>query len=303
MALWPSDSATDHATTIATYAGRETECADPARRRDAINVTRHCATRPDGTTIACSTAAGGTGAGNTITVNVKRAVHVLHAVHQRVLRQQPPDRRVVRPRRCWATPHRRSGPAAATCPPPVPSFTVAVTSGLRRPCDASASMPNSGTCKISGYNWDHGVTVPIRVPDSVGTASRRLLRLSRRGHVRRHARSDATRADRPPLSRNVTVGPSRRRHRAAPTRRRTPTPTHHQSVNGHDWSPTKRQTNSPTILSGLSDQPDRHVELQSTNGTRMMTAQAQNHGSRQSGATAATVNVEGTNRRDSDRSP
>ena len=135
--------------TITSRAQQETN-AQAQRGESAITVTTSCAD-PAGTTIACSAATGGAGAGNRITVNVNEAFNFLtpmvggffggsvqmNAAATSVVTDYAPS----------------SGTPPGPCALPSADFTVIVTSGLSVFADPSASTPDSGICAISGYNW------------------------------------------------------------------------------------------------------------------------------------------------------
>ena len=138
---------------ITTRAGQETN-AQAQRGENAIVVTASCVDSA-GTSIACSAATGGPGAGNRITVNVDEPFTFLtpliggffggdlqmSASATSVVTDYAPSSGGVPP-----------GP----CPLPVASFTVVITSGLSVLADPSSSTPGSGVCSISGYNWTWG---------------------------------------------------------------------------------------------------------------------------------------------------
>ena len=127
-------------------------------------VTTSCADA-NGSTIACTLATGGGGAGNTLTVTVRVPftfvtplisgffggdLDVTNSATAVVLGYVP-----------------GSGASQPPgCSMPSASFTLIVTSGLTVFANPSASTPNSGVCNISGYNWDWGDT-----QTSVGTAT------------------------------------------------------------------------------------------------------------------------------------
>ncbi len=138
--------------------------AQAQRGESTVVVTSTCAAA-DGTTLACSAAAGGAGPGNRITVNVHRPFSFLTplvngffgggfgmdgSATASVLGYVPS--------------------ASATQPPgcsvPAASFTLIVQSGRTVFANPSGSTPDSGICNISGYNWDWGDS-----ETSVGTAT------------------------------------------------------------------------------------------------------------------------------------
>lgn len=117
-------------------------------------VTTACADQLGGS-IACSAATGGAGPGNTITVGVRvpftfltplmngffgGSLNIDAAATATVLGYVP-GAGSTQPPGC-------SGPSA--------TFTVIVTSGRSVFTNPAGSLPNSGICNISGYNWDWG---------------------------------------------------------------------------------------------------------------------------------------------------
>jgi Flp pilus assembly protein TadG len=108
-----------------------------------------------GATIACANAGGGAGPGNTITVTATESFSFLTPLINQVLGGSfsigtsasavvqvfPPS-------------------SAATAPPgcAAPTAAIIAVSGkdLLINVDGSASQPDSGLCRISGYNWDFG---------------------------------------------------------------------------------------------------------------------------------------------------
>ncbi len=117
-------------------------------------VTTSCADQL-GTTIACTVAAGGAGPGNRITVLVHRPFSFLTPLMNAFfgggfgmdgsatasVLGYVPSASATQPPGC-------SSPSAA--------FTVLAQSGRTIFANPSGSIPNSGICQISGYNWDWG---------------------------------------------------------------------------------------------------------------------------------------------------
>jgi Flp pilus assembly protein TadG len=134
------------------------------RGESTITVSATCANAL-GTTILCSSASGGTGPGNTITVNVRAPFTFLTPIIGTVfggnLQLNASATSAVRG---YAAGPGSSNPG--TCSAPLAQFTAIVTSGRDIFADPSASTPNSGVCNISGYNWTWGDG-----SDDVGTAS------------------------------------------------------------------------------------------------------------------------------------
>jgi Flp pilus assembly protein TadG len=145
-------SPTDVAT-ITSRAQQETN-AQKQSGESAINVTTACVDQA-GTTIACSLATGGPGAGNRITVSVNEDFTFLtpmvggffggglemDASATSVVTDYAPS---------------SGGTPPGPCSLPVASFTVVVTSGLSVIANPSSSTPDSGICSISGFNWTWG---------------------------------------------------------------------------------------------------------------------------------------------------
>jgi PKD repeat protein len=144
----PTDTAT-----ITTRAEQETN-AQAQRGENAITVTTSCAD-PAGTTIACSAATGGPGAGNRITVFVDESFTFLTPLIGGFFGG---DLQMTASATSVVTDYAPSsgGVPPGPCPLPVASFTVVITSGLSVLTDPTASTPNSGVCNISGYNWTWG---------------------------------------------------------------------------------------------------------------------------------------------------
>ncbi len=148
--------------------------AQPQRGAGAISDPVVTCKDPAGATIACSSASGGTGAGNTVTVSVTEPFTFLTPFIQTgfpplwggfgndfklgssatavVLGYAPPT--IVTP--------------PGTCTPATASFTVAVNV-LTITTNPQASTPNSGEFNISGYNWDWGDGSEIEVGTATST--------------------------------------------------------------------------------------------------------------------------------------
>jgi PKD repeat protein len=121
---------------------------------------------PAGAAIACPSAVGGAGPGNTITVEVEEKftfiTPLVNNFFNNDLRMKSSATAVVRGYAAST-----GAPPPGSCSLPVPSFTVVITSGLSVTVDPQASTPNSGVCNISGYNWDWG----DGQEESVGTST------------------------------------------------------------------------------------------------------------------------------------
>jgi PKD repeat protein len=128
--------------------------AQAQRGEGALTVTTSCANSVGGP-IVCSAATGGAGPGNTITVTVHLPFTFLtplmndffggslgvDAAATATVLGYVPGAGATQPPGC-------SGPSA--------TFTVLVTSGRTVLVNPAGSLPNSGVCNISGYNWDWG---------------------------------------------------------------------------------------------------------------------------------------------------
>lgn len=123
------------------------------RGESALVISSSCANGVGGT-ISCSTASGGTGAGNTITVRVGEAFTFLTPLIGGFFGSFEIGAASTATVLGYASD--ASGPPPGGCSPPTASFSVAVVSGTSIFADPSASSPNSGVCNISGYNWDWG---------------------------------------------------------------------------------------------------------------------------------------------------
>lgn len=117
----------------------------------APTVTCHDTT---GTVMSCATAAGGTGAGNTVTVSASEPFTFLtpfiNGFFSNSFRMSASATSAV-----LEYGGQIGGTPPGGCSAPVASFSV-VVSGNTVTTDPSASTPNSGVCNISGYNWDWG---------------------------------------------------------------------------------------------------------------------------------------------------
>jgi len=138
---------------ISAKAGGEKN-AQAQRGEGTPNLTIACAT-PAGTTIPCSSASGGGGAGNTLTVTVSEPFTFLTPLVNNAfggsLQMTASATSTVLG---YAAGTGGSNPGS--CSAPVASFTWSITSGRTIFANPGASTPNSGVCNISGYNWDWG---------------------------------------------------------------------------------------------------------------------------------------------------
>ena len=117
-----------------------------------------------GATIPCSTATGGAGPGNMVTVAVsERFTFLTPFVNNFFSNNLTMRSSATATVLGYAASGGGTNPGA--CGAPVPSFTVVVVSGLTVHVDPTASTPKVAPCAISGYNWTWGDTL-----DGVGTA-------------------------------------------------------------------------------------------------------------------------------------
>jgi PKD repeat protein len=139
--------------TITSRAEQETN-AQAQAGEDAIAVSTSC-TDQAGTSIACSLASGGAGAGNRVTVNVTEAFTFLTPMIGGFFGG---DLQMDASATSVVTDYAPSsgGSPPGPCSLPLASFTVVVTSGLSVLADPSGSTPDSGVCSISGFNWTWG---------------------------------------------------------------------------------------------------------------------------------------------------
>jgi PKD repeat protein len=121
---------------------------------NAIVVTSSCHTAA-GALLDCSLAQGGTGAGNTVTVNVnQRFIFLTPLISQIVGSSLQLNASATAAVLGYAGGGGGSNPG--TCSLPTASFVWTITSGRTVFFNPAASTPNSGVCNISGYNWTWG---------------------------------------------------------------------------------------------------------------------------------------------------
>jgi len=134
------------------------------RGEGAVTVTASCANTV-GASIACAAATGGAGPGNTVTVNVHQPFTFLTPLMNDFFGGS-----LGMDVSATATVLGYVPGAGATQPPgcsaPSASFSLIVTSGRTVFANPAGSLPNSGVCNISGYNWTWGDG-----ETSVGTAT------------------------------------------------------------------------------------------------------------------------------------
>jgi PKD repeat protein len=133
--------------------GRETN-AQAQRGESALTVTTSCADSA-GTPLACSLATGGSGAGNTITVKVNEPFTFLMPFVDGFFGNNL-QMNVTATSTVLGYVAGSGGTPPGSCSLPTASFTVLVNSTKTIFADPTASRPNSGTCNISGFNWNWG---------------------------------------------------------------------------------------------------------------------------------------------------
>jgi PKD repeat protein len=137
-----------------TARARQETNAQAQRGEGAITVAVSCATA-SGSSLPCSGAPGGAGAGNTITVNVAEGFTFLTPFVNGFFDDDfSMGASATAGVLGYAAPG--GGSAPGPCPAPQADFAVNVTSGTTIFADPSASTPNSGVCNISGYTWQWG---------------------------------------------------------------------------------------------------------------------------------------------------
>lgn len=117
-------------------------------------VTTTCANAA-GAPITCASAPGGTGAGNTLTVTAHQRFSFLtplvNGFFSGGLQMSASATTAV-----LGSAAGGGGTPPATCPgPTVATFSI-IASGLDVTVDPAGSLPDTGVCTISGYNWDFG---------------------------------------------------------------------------------------------------------------------------------------------------
>lgn len=108
-----------------------------------------------GATITCSSAGGGAGAGNTITVTVSEPFSFLTPLINQFFGGSfsiGTSASAV----ALVLPPSTSATAPPGCAPPSSAIIGVSGSDLVINVDGSGSQPNSGLCRISGYNWNFG---------------------------------------------------------------------------------------------------------------------------------------------------
>jgi PKD repeat protein len=106
-------------------------------------------------TIACSSAPGGSGTGNTVTVQVTRPFSFVTPIIGNLLGNSVSLTGSATSAVYGLQPNDGSDGVDDCDPPTLASFSVAI-SNMTVNVDASASTPNSGRCAIATYDWDWG---------------------------------------------------------------------------------------------------------------------------------------------------
>ena len=146
--------------TLTTIALREAN-VQAQRGEGAVTATAECVDS-SGTALACSSALGGSGAGNRVTVTVGETFTFLTPLIGNVW---PGGLRVGASATAAVVAWAAGGgtpPATCTTLPPTPSFTWQSPDPVNRPnlisVDAGASTSPASPCHVVGYNWDFGGT-------------------------------------------------------------------------------------------------------------------------------------------------
>jgi Flp pilus assembly protein TadG len=107
-----------------------------------------------GAEMACSSAGGGSGPGNTVTVRATEPftffTPFINGFFGNSFSMSASSTAAVLEYAASS-----SGTNPGGCPPPTPNFTL-VADHMTITTDPSGSRPNSGVCNISGYNWNWG---------------------------------------------------------------------------------------------------------------------------------------------------
>jgi Flp pilus assembly protein TadG len=130
-------------------------------------ITTRCA-NPAGATITCASAPGGTGAGNTLTVAVHQPFDFITPLIDDFfgndLRVSASATTAV-----LGTAATGGGVGPGACGGPTVATFTTFSSGLTVTVDPAGSLPDTGVCTISGYNWDFGdgnTTVGSTIPST-----------------------------------------------------------------------------------------------------------------------------------------
>ncbi len=158
--VYPNDTAT-----MTTRAMREANVQGQAGESTLV-VAAVCANSA-GTTIACVDAAGGGGAGNTVTVNVTEHFSFLTPLINTFFGGGLDIKAASTAAVLGLAPNGGSTPPSGCAPPTSAAFTVTVST-FDVTLDATAATPNSGACAIASYDWDMGDGLDPFPPSSAG---------------------------------------------------------------------------------------------------------------------------------------
>jgi Flp pilus assembly protein TadG len=117
-------------------------------------ITTSCANQA-GTTIACTSAPGGTGAGNTLTVTIRQPFRFLTPLINDMFGNSFGMTASATTAVFVSAVGGTGGGPGACAPPSNATFTI-IASGLNIVANPDGSKPDTGVCTISGYNWDYG---------------------------------------------------------------------------------------------------------------------------------------------------
>jgi len=118
---------------------------------NAITVAAACVDTAGGS-ITCGSAGGGAGPGNTITVTVSEPFTFLSPVFRALFPSFTIGTSASSVAMYIAPSSTATNPPL--CSPPSSAVITISGAGLQIEADGSGSLPNSGLCAISGYNWD-----------------------------------------------------------------------------------------------------------------------------------------------------
>ena len=185
---------------------------------------------PAGTSITCAAAAGGTGAGNILTVTVTQRFSFLTPLVTQFFGGPLPVSADASTAVLGSAVGSGTGGPGSCGAPTNATFTV-FASGLDIIVDPAGSMPDTGVCTISGYNWDFGdgqTDVGSSIPTSHTYASAGTyvvtLEVTNQGGERTHVQTVTVpfAAPTPTPTASPTPGPTAT---PVPTATAAPTPT------------------------------------------------------------------------------
>jgi Flp pilus assembly protein TadG len=111
---------------------------------------------PAGTTITCASAAGGTGAGNILTVTVTQRFSFITPLVTNFFGGPLPVSADASTAVLGSAVGGGGTGGPGTCNAPTNATFTVFASGMDIIVDPAGSMPDTGVCTISGYNWDFG---------------------------------------------------------------------------------------------------------------------------------------------------